>query len=186
MSKATVAAIVPLARRVAEAIDTLRYDVLAFLVHPERGLTLQHRIHLSVEELPNLEMPHDPQDFSWDGSCPVGETVDAHCPTKPLTPAGFLDQIITRLGPHGRLSTPLTMTSEIAFGRMLVDEPCNLCSVEGELARRYPGVPYVTYHRRAAFGDGCSWEGHQAVIFQFDRDDADRWWLVGLLRAHGG
>ncbi|MCA9621809.1 MAG: hypothetical protein KC731_22450 [Myxococcales bacterium] len=185
MSTATIEALGPLAQRAAEAIDTRRYDDLAALVHPDRGLTVQERFHLSVDEVRSFDMSRELHDFSWGGICPNGEEImDTSCPHELLTFAGFLDHMTTRLAPMRPGPTPITMTSEIAFGRMSVGEVCNLCFYEGRLAKSYPGVPYVTYQRRLEYIDGCYWEGNQAVIFQFDRDAAGRWWLVGLLRAY--
>ncbi len=186
MSEATVEALGPLARSAAEAIDTRRYEQLAELVHPDRGLAVQERFHLSVNEVRALDLSRELHDFSWGGICPNGEeTTDTACPHELLTFAGFLEHMTTRLGPMRSLPTPLTITSEVAFGRMSVGDVCNLCVYERRLASAYPGVPYVAYQRRVEFIDGCYWEGNQAVIFQFDRDGNGRWWLIGLLRAYG-
>lgn len=186
---ATRTALEVLAQRASAAIDAKDYAALASLVHPRRGLVVQHRMTLSRRDVKRVATLEGRHDFSWDGECPLDKPPhgDVVCPTEPLTMAEFFDHLTTRQGPRGPLTTPLGTTSEIAVGHIPVDDVCNLCFFEGELARSYPGRPFVVYQRRLPFVDGCYWEGNQAVVFLFERGDDDgRFWLSGLLRGYGG
>jgi hypothetical protein len=171
-----------LAERAARAVDARDMRGLAQLVHPTKGLLIQHRFRFGRAGVERLLMLTERHDFSWQGVCPeTGEAGDAVCPSSgKVTLAGFFDYITSRQGGGGDLTAPIVRTSEVGYGRMPTsDSVCNLCFVEWNMAEAYPGEPYVVYQRRMEYVNGCYWDYNQAVIFMFGRHQG-AWWLTGL------
>jgi hypothetical protein len=170
-----------LAKRAARAVDARDMKSLAQLVHPTKGLLIQHRFRFGRTEVERLRYRTDRHDFSWDAVCPpTGASGDDICPYGHVTFAGFLDHITSRLGWGERLETPILATSEVGYGRMVPSGfVCNLCFVEWDMAKAYPGEPYVAYHRRMEYTEGCYGADNQAVIFMFGQHQGS-WWLTGL------
>jgi hypothetical protein len=170
-----------LAERAARAVDARDMKALAQLVHPTKGLLIQHRFRFGPAEVEWLLQRTDRRDFSWEGVCGQNsQTGDVICPYGLITFAGFFDHITSRLGWGERLATPIHTTSEVGYGRMpTTDSVCNLCVVEWIMAETQQGEPYVAYHRRMEYTEGCYWDDNQVVIFMFGQHRG-RWWLTGL------
>jgi hypothetical protein len=169
------------AERAARAVDARDMKALAQLVHPTKGLLIQHRFRFGRAEVQRLLQRTGRHDFSWHAVCPQHRPLgDDICPYGFITISGFLDHITSRLGWGERVVTPILATSEVGYGRIPTsDFVCNLCFIEWNMAKAYSGEPYVVYQRRMEYTEGCYWDDNQAVIFMFG-EHGGSWWLTGL------